>query len=102
MSDATHFCCLKCAEVFEKAEATQGIERYTSEMHGQVAYHAQIYNVCPFCESDELEDAWLCELCGIRRADVEGTDCCAVCMAEEEKLGAMWDQANETKKGLNV
>lgn len=83
MSFPTHFECA-CGELFLCDEA------FTAFVQDE-----GILRLCPRCGSEDLEDAWLCERCGIRRADEEGTDLCHVCFAEEDKADAMWDQAKE-------
>lgn len=79
---ATHFIC-QCGEFFPKDEAS-----YVNWTECAL---------CPACDSDELDDAWMCEHCLMRRADESGTDLCTVCAREEEKLAAMWDQNKETQ-----
>lgn len=70
---ATHFAC-SCGDLFPRDEAIEG----APDKYGYVP-------LCPSCNSEELDDAWLCERCLIRRADESGTEYCGVCYAEMEK-----------------
>jgi hypothetical protein len=88
---ASHYCCGNCAEIFERNEA---IGHYVSG--------DGFATCCPHCDSEQLDDCFMCELCGIRRATEEGTDMCAVCYAlNEAEQDANVARCKELEKELN-
>jgi RNA polymerase subunit RPABC4/transcription elongation factor Spt4 len=81
VSGPTHLAC-KCGELFPADEAQIAHSRESAEFWGAIVAHETELAHCPTCDSDELDDVWLCERCLIRRADEEGTDLCRVCAVE--------------------
>lgn len=58
MKEPTHYHCIQCGETFEIPEAVIETWREQSEHFGQVAFETKEVPHCPFCDGDDLDDAY--------------------------------------------
>lgn len=91
--EPSHYVC-RCGEFFPCSDATHIDSPYVSEFWGAQGVSEGYIPACPNCGED-VDEAWLCDVCQVRRADVEGADMCSICLAEEYKADAQLDQAKE-------
>ncbi len=99
-TEATHFACL-CGELFAQDEALIENCPEPSEFWGASMLRAGHVPLCPHCGGEQLEDAWMCPDCGIRRI-AEGLDQCNVCFAiTEAEQDANVTRAKELERELN-
>ena len=71
--------CKICGGVFEKEET-----RRTSHRSGEP--FVEEYYLCPCCNSDELEEATKCKICGEYFYDEYGTEVCEDCIDSEHTV----------------
>ena len=78
------YVCSECGEIFDEDEAKTIYERDTGEGgYGSVIWS---YDVCPFCGSEDLEEARECPICG-EWHDPDSGELCEDC---KKDIKALW------------
>lgn len=74
------YVCAECGEIFDEDEAKTIYERDTGEGgYGNVIWS---YDLCPFCGSEDLEEARECPICGEYHGGE--SDVCDTCLEDIE------------------
>lgn len=83
--------CNKCGEVFDEPESREETLSYDP-------VYKEYYNVCPYCGSEDFEDATLCSVCG--NEYITDGDYCEFCKSEmSERISKL---ITETEREYNA
>lgn len=82
------FYCYDCGEYFEEPKTLYDGH---SELDEGPVWEA--YGACPYCESDQIDEAGICELC--EEYTKPGRDICDICFAE---ISLLTDTVNRLVK----